>query len=88
MLLSIIFILKGLLKNSCANHTACMVRAGNAAGDWEVRSCDPADQCYPRFFSERLKHQAADHAESNEIFRADVEDLTCLSQQMIVCRSR
>jgi hypothetical protein len=51
-------------------------------------AAEPADQCFPRFFSERLKHQAADHAESNEIFHADVEDLSCLSQQMIVCRSR
>jgi hypothetical protein len=39
MLLLIIFILKSLLKNSCANHAARMVRAWNDAADWEVRGC-------------------------------------------------
>lgn len=48
---------------------------------------EPADQCFTGFFSELLKHQAADLAESNEIFRADVEDLSGLSQRTISCRS-
>ena len=74
-----------LLRKSCC---PAWCRLGTLLVTGKFVAAAPADQCFPGFFSERLQHQAADHSESDEIFRADVEDLSCQSQQMKVCRSR